>query len=311
MLSSDAALAVVEAAYQLDSTDDVWRSALGAAFVAAIEGGYGGAAHDFDARTERVYFDPGAIVLEPIPGAALLELCRDRPRLVTGTELDPGEALGRKLAGAEHAAAQEHELLFLIASDGCGRGWLLGAAAPCAPRLSMSQRDRWRRVAAHVAAAGKLRCTLAAALPIADDEADGQRLKSRLRDAIVAELCSGAGDAGHTPVEPGEAWSALATGIWSLVDLFEIEGRCVVVARRNTADAADPRALTLRERAVAERAASGRSGKEIAYELGLRTPTVSQLLHNAVRKLGAAGVAQLGTVVRGLGQLRLERDRSS
>ena len=107
------------------------------------------------------------------------------------------------------------------------------------------------------------------------------------------------------------AWSALATGHWSLVDLFETHGRCVVVARPNMADAADPRALTLRERDVAERAALGRSGKEIAYELGLRTPTVSQLLHNAVRKLGAAGVAQLGTVVRGLGQLGFDRGRSS
>lgn len=291
MLSPEAALAVVEAAYQLDGADDVWLSALTSAFVAAIEGGYGGAAHAFD--------------------ATLVELCRDRPCLLTGTELESDEALARELAGVEHAVARDHELLFLIASDGCGRGWLFGAAAPCAPRLSLSQRERWRRVAAHVAAAGELRCALAAAFPSADRVTNGQRLTSRLRDAIVNQLRSGAGDTEHMPIEAGEAWSALATGHWSLVDLFEIEGSCVVVARPNMADSADPRALTLRERDVAERAALGRSGKEIAYELGLRTPTVSQLLHNAVRKLGAAGVAQLGTVVRGLGQLGLDRDRSS
>jgi DNA-binding CsgD family transcriptional regulator len=291
MLSPEAALAVVEAAYQLDGAHDVWLSALTSAFVAAIEGGYGGAAHAVD--------------------AALLELCRDRPGLLTGTELEPNEALGRELAGVDHDIARDHEQLFLIASDGYGGGWLLGAVAPCAPRLSISQRERWRRVAAHVAAAGELRCALAAAFPSTDGVTSGQRLTSRLRDAIVTELRSGAINTERMPIEPGAAWSALATGHWSLVDLFETQGRCVVVARPNMADAADPRALTLRERDVAERAALGRSGKEIAYELGLRTPTVSQLLHNAVRKLGAAGVAQLGTVVRGLGQLGFDRGRSS
>jgi DNA-binding CsgD family transcriptional regulator len=321
MLSSEAALAVVEVAYDLDSSREVWLRSLISAFMAAIDGGYGGAAHYFEVRADSLQLDYGVrraavqnaasatLALERPPGSALLELCRGRPRLLTSAELQPGEGL--VLAGLEHAADRDQELLLLIASDGCGSGWLIGAAAPPGLRLSPAQRERWRRVAAQVAAAGWLRSALANALPAVGFAAQAESLTARLRAAVVAELCSSTGAAEHAAAEPGTAWSALNAGIWSLVDLFVIDGRCVVVARRNAVDAADPRALTPRERAVAERVARGRSGKEIAYELGLCTPTVSQLLHNAVRKLRAAGVAQLGTVVRGLGQLRLERDRSS
>jgi DNA-binding CsgD family transcriptional regulator len=321
MLCSEAALAVVEVAYDLDATPERWLRSLTSAFVAAVHGGYGGAAHCFEARANTLQLDHGVqpavarssalttLTIQPMPGSALLEFCRGRPRLLTGAELQPGEGLG--LAGLEHAAGRDHEALLLIASDGCGSGWVIGAATPHVPRLSAAQRERWRRVAAHVAAAGQLRNALASALPEVGCGPQAQGLTARLRDAVVAELRSGGSAAQHEVSEPGAAWSALADGSLSLVDLFKLGGRCVVVARRNAADATDPRALTLRERAVAEQVARGRSGKETAYELGLRTPTVSQLLHNAVRKLRAGGVAQLGTVVRGLGQLRPERDRAS
>jgi DNA-binding CsgD family transcriptional regulator len=325
MLSLEAALAVVEVAYDLDSTHEVWLRSLTSAFASAIDDKHGGFAHHFEVRADSLQLDsgvrraaiwseaPATLAVHPMPGSALLELCRGGPRLLTCTELQPGEGLA--LAGLEHAAGRDLEPLLLIASDGCGSGWLIGAAAPHGLRLSQAQRERWRRVAAQVAAAGRLRSALANASPAIGCAAQAEGLTARLRAAVVAELCSGAGAAEHEAqletAEPGAAWSALAAGTLSLVDLFVIDGRCVVVARRNAGDSADPRALTLRERDVAERVARGRSGKEIAYELGLRTPTVSQLLHNAVRKLRVAGVAQLATVIRGLGQLQLERDRSS
>ena len=50
--------------FSLVLPDDVWLTTLTSAFVAAIEGGYGGAAHAFD--------------------ATLVELCRDRPCLWGG-----------------------------------------------------------------------------------------------------------------------------------------------------------------------------------------------------------------------------------
>jgi DNA-binding CsgD family transcriptional regulator len=304
MLSSEAALTVVEVAYDLDSTTEVWLRSLSSAFVAAIDGGYAGAARHFDAREDGLQLD----ACGPMVGPELLELCCGRSRLVTGTQLRPAEALA--LAGLPHAIRYDHEVLLLVASDGSGSGWLIGAAVPELPRLSLAQRERWRRVAAHVAAAGRLRNALADALPPSDRAPKARDLSARLRAAILSELRSSCG-AEHDTTDPGAAWSALASGSWSLVDVFETDGRCVVVARRNAADATDPRALTQRERAVAERVARGSSGKEIAYELGLRTPTVSQLLHNAVRKLRVTGVAQLATLVRGLGHLQLERDQPS
>jgi DNA-binding NarL/FixJ family response regulator len=229
MLSPEAAISVVEAAYDLDAGEEAWQRAITTALA---------------------------------------------------------------LAGIELASSIGPEVFGLLASDG--------------RRLSIEQRRRWQRVAAHVSTAAQLRQALASA----PDAARAQSSSACLRAAAIASLENDE----HVDEEarkPGAAWSALASGSWSLVDLFEAGGRSVVIALRNPADAQDPRALTAREREVAERAAAGSSGKEIAYELGLRTPTVSQLLQRAVRKLRAASAVQLGSVVRALGQSRNDSGSST
>ncbi len=320
VLSPEAALAVVEAAYELDCAAEAWLGSLAAAFAAGVDGGYGGAGHRFDARAAALQLDcsvqrstsgatPLPFALAGAPSVALRELCRGRAGVLPAAVLEPEEAAA--LAGLGHALPRDHDVVLLVASDGHGLGWLLAAAAPRGARLSAVQRERWQRVALQVVAAGQLRAGLARALPAAAAGAHPKPASARLRDAAVACLRTAQSAAERAPVEPGAAWTALASGSWSLVDLFETDGRCVLIARGNPAGAADPRALTQRERQVAEQAARGRSGKEIAYELGLRAPTVSQLLHNAVRKLRAAGVAQLGSVVRALGHPSAERERPS
>ena len=96
------------------------------------------------------------------------------------------------------------------------------------------------------------------------------------------------------------AWPALASGRWSIVDCFDADGTSHVVARADAPDLGGLRALAGREREVVERVALGLSRKAIAHELGIAAPTVSTLLHGALRKLGLPGVARLGTLVRGL-----------
>jgi len=224
MFSPDSAIAVVEAAYDLDADQEAWQRALASALgFAGIELASG--------------IEPGAF--EPL------------------------------------------------------------AANQAVGRLSREQRRRWQRVAAHVSTAAQLRLALASV----PEAARAQSSSACLRAAAIASLENDE-HIDEEAQQPGAAWSALASGRWSLVDLFEAGSRSVVIVRRNAADAQDPRALTAREREVAERAAGGSSGKEIAYELGLRTPTVSQLLQRAVRKLRAASALQLGSVVRALGQSR-------
>jgi DNA-binding CsgD family transcriptional regulator len=51
--------------------------------------------------------------------------------------------------------------------------------------------------------------------------------------------------------------------------------------------------LTARERDVIRRACGGASNKEIAYEMGVRAPTVRVLLRRACQKVGAAGRDEL------------------
>ena len=52
------------------------------------------------------------------------------------------------------------------------------------------------------------------------------------------------------PAEAVEVWRGLVSGLWSLVDHFDTDGRRYLVAHRNDATTPDPRALTERERQV-------------------------------------------------------------
>ncbi|MFI5307199.1 MAG: hypothetical protein ACHQ53_07605, partial [Polyangiales bacterium] len=80
MLSPDAALAVTEAAYELDSKDEAWLRSLAAAFVRAIDGGSGGACHRFDARGDALTLSGGVYLGAAAPSSAVT-LASRRPVL--------------------------------------------------------------------------------------------------------------------------------------------------------------------------------------------------------------------------------------
>jgi DNA-binding NarL/FixJ family response regulator len=83
-----------------------------------------------------------------------------------------------------------------------------------------------------------------------------------------------------------EAWRPLIDARYSLVDHFDSDGRRYLVAVRNDPAAPGPEVLTDRERQVVAAAATGRSNKLIAYELGLGDSTVRVLLSRAAKRLG-------------------------
>src|SRR5262249_6488123 len=89
-----------------------------------------------------------------------------------------------------------------------------------------------------------------------------------------------------SPAEALDLWRVLVRGRWSLLDMFDHDGRRYLVARRNDRQLPVKATLSPREHDVLEYAARGHSNKLIGYELGLPTATVARYLSNAMQKLG-------------------------
>lgn len=85
--------------------------------------------------------------------------------------------------------------------------------------------------------------------------------------------------------EATELWAALVEGRWSVVDTSESDGKRLLLARRNTLEAADLLELTKDENDVVWLAAQGHSHKYIAYEVGVSVAAVGRRLRSAMKKL--------------------------
>jgi DNA-binding CsgD family transcriptional regulator len=81
-------------------------------------------------------------------------------------------------------------------------------------------------------------------------------------------------------------WIGLLDGKWSIVDRLDQNGRRFLVAQKHVGAAVDQGALTARERQVIARAVTGNSVKEIAFEFGVASSTVTQILRGAFMKMG-------------------------
>src|ERR1051325_415971 len=90
-----------------------------------------------------------------------------------------------------------------------------------------------------------------------------------------------------------ELWPAMLDGHWHLLDAFTAGAMRYIVAYETPTGATVRRALSQRERSVLELALAGRSGKWIAFELGLSESAIARTLRIALDKLGAGGTAGL------------------
>ncbi len=196
-----------------------------------------------------------------------------------------------------------HDFLATLGFSPAGLGVMLGAPANKVIRLKPGLRFRSERMAAHLAAAHRLRLQIDAGIRLDPDHTDAvlapdgavihatgeateSDLQEKLREAARRVDRARGRQRREAPEEALDAWRGLVDGRWSLLDHFESDGRRFILAVRNPANVTDPRALTQREAQVACYAALGYSGKQSAYTLGIDPSAVSRHLAAAVRKLG-------------------------
>lgn len=206
-----------------------------------------------------------------------------------------------------HGAATAHgvkEGVGLNCASGDSRAIAIVAVYPEPYYPDARERTFWRPVARHLAAALRLRGTVAREMPeavlrpdgtIADASGDARAssLRERLRHAVLYRERRRSSRS-----REGEPfWPELVAGRWTLIDRFESDGRRYVLAVRNGPDGPRLRALTTREQAVIAGIVRGDANKAIALDLGVSESTVSRAARTAMAKLGA-NLATLGQLAR-------------
>ncbi len=191
-------------------------------------------------------------------------------------------------------------------------GCLVGAPLKEITGVKRGEATAWSRVAAHMAAGMRLRRARRTTKP---EDADavltpGGRIEAApeadstdatldaLKDAAKA-MSRARGSSRHSdPPGAVEAWKALVSGRWTLLDHFDHDGKRYIVAVRNDPLVPTVGELSPREAQVVAYAAQGHSNKLIAYELGIAPSTVAMHLSTAGAKLGAKSRVELIRVWR-------------
>jgi DNA-binding CsgD family transcriptional regulator len=226
------------------------------------------------------------------------------PDIVARTYRKVTAGFGRDINGvtAEHDAVMKQidtvDFFGVNGLDPSGIGCFVGIGAERAT-LRPDEVGLYERLSSHLSSAYRCRRRLreTPVNPLEDFEAvlrpDGALLDARgpaaskeARAAIrnAARMRESA-RAGSDAQEPTTGWRPRVGGRWTLVDADD-RGERVVVARENQSQPAGLATLTEREQQVVASAASGRSNKEIAYDLGISDATARVLLSRAYRRLG-------------------------
>lgn len=323
MTTSKDLLGVVETAYRLDGSDDVWLESLVAEIQPLLDVGRGVAGFFFDARNaKKLEFSKPVVLGAPAASRiALSAAMRLLPsRMVRQAFVAPiwystasnAFGLGERLRDFVLARQFGHQfgcydMIGFKVVDPSARGVFVLAALPDITTVSARDTHVWGMCAAHVGAALRLRRALTPAGfdgaeavlkpngSLAHAEATAQKAGARdaLREAVLASERARGSMRRTAPDDALELWQALVAGRWSLVEHFDTDGHRYLVAKRNDPSVRDPRGLSVRERQVVAFAALGHPSKLIGYELGLAPSTVSKHLTSAMRKLGVHTLAEL------------------
>jgi DNA-binding CsgD family transcriptional regulator len=306
-------IAVVEAAYQLDSSEEDWLHALAQA--AKLDAGLGVSAYVNDESvlpspdilkrwgTPAGFADAQQELMASLSPDLIHRLHREAPSVTTVNEL-----MGTGFGGSVSALGVG-DAVMIFAYDGLGRCVGFTSLRERITHPTAYERRLWARLTVHVAAGLRLRSLSPQPTLESDDveavlapdgrclDARGRATRQSARD-VLRDTARGIDRARthagrRSPEEALELWQGLTAGRWSLVDHFDSDGRRFVIARRNDPQLTDPRAISLRERQVATFAAVGRPNKLIAYALGISAAAVSAHLRRALRKLGLASTAEL------------------
>lgn len=314
------ALALVEAAYRLDLNEADWLGALADAALPLLDRGLGVLAYTVDTRTALGTLGP--LVARPndvaMVGYAQEMLAVTPPPMADAILRVPiGFGASSELAGPDAIAAflagNQFGMVDTAAVQGLDVGgdsvWVV-IPSQSAFAITSQTREKWQRVACHLAAAIRLRRWLEreSIVPADLDHADavfetdfstatatvrGQPVLEKLR-AYAKDVDKARGRMRHeAPEEALALWRGLCDGEWTLVDHFDSDGRRYLVARHNEPDVRALHALTRREQQVVAFVAQGHSDKIVSYELGIAEPTVQGHLRSAMQKMGITSRTEL------------------
>ncbi len=318
------AIAIVEAAYDLEGDEGAWLGCLLDRMAPRLDRGLGIAATMFhptsgvdESRTVTRGMEDRVIAVLANGARALPEIAR-RVHAFAAPLATATQNLGMTEKEAEtfppfvemvHPVGV-HDMLALGVADVEGRVLTFSAPMADVRRPAKKEVALWSQIAAHLAAGVRLRRGLcggtsrdvaegaeavlspSGGVLHAEPAAQGSRARESLRRAVEA-IDRARGPSRSDEQEALALWEGLVSGRWSLIDRFDTDGRRFVVARRNDPQVSDPRAVTLRERQVLAYAARGFPLKRIAYALGLSLTTVSAQRLSGMRKLGLRTQADL------------------
>lgn len=309
----------LEAAYDLDASDEDWLIAMSARAQAVLRRAGPSQSVIYDAsdirafRIERHHF--GAMGDHEV-NAVLGGLRWFTPAFVTRT-------FRTTLVGGEREAGPEMvpfydemrqlglvDAVNINGLDPCGVGVLLRFWARQPLALTAADRIVLRQLAHHLASAFRCRRRLQASTAATNGIDDAEVILDARMRVVHAAGTAREKNAQDRLVEAARArerlrgdlrratehlgrWPALSWARWTLVDSFEESGRRYVVARENCARVSGLAALTDRERQAVAYLAIGQSTKETAYALGIAAVTVRVLIARAADKLGVRSRAAL------------------
>jgi len=312
-------LSIVEAAYRVELSDQLWLEGLASAARPALDEGFGLSVFEFHFRmgshpqilqSWTLGVPEDFAKLHPVIFASMGADVQQLPFL-HGPCTSGSQMMGLRGDFANNSLMQQYaqkfgvyDSIWITAAEPTGWGCGLHSGRAQIRWASPSTRQRWARVATHLSAAVRLR-RRERDFGERDQEQPGRAEAVLHPDGRVAHAEGPAREAdaiahlrqavltverarGQRRSDLGSLneWQGLVDARWTLVDRFESDGRRYVVARENEPNPPGPAALTLRERQIVGYAALGHDNKVIAYDLGIVHATVRVLLSRAATKLG-------------------------
>ncbi|MEZ4458383.1 MAG: helix-turn-helix transcriptional regulator [bacterium] len=215
--------------------------------------------------------------------------------------------LGDTQVAASFREAGVIDCAAICAGNATGAGFFFGAFLPESTNLGVAFQRRWMAVASHLAAVRRLHATLEGIDPlnhaemvfdpalasVVNAKGPAKRTTSRERLRLAAINLDELRRANADEDKRLSRWSALINGRWSLVDVFDSDGRRFVVAIANAPEAQPIAALSKRQAQIVSLLLQGHTQTFIGYELGLTQSTVAYHLARVRRVFRAANDVDL------------------